>query len=287
MAINFEDAVDEILTGKKKSHTEASLASRIKSRMTEEINVKEILSEKEVEEPTEKKAEKKADDTSIKKRISDKEEENEIEDDSEKNDQDKSDQDKKSNAEMKKKMKKEYLENLKRDDVLQNEFEDCIYKTTKDPEGPEVFRIYMRINSENVNIKRFGRSEILQYGDLNSILSKYGSSKETLIDIQSEAGVMDAIDAASTPTGDANAAETKDKKSVDSFKFVLKRISEASSSFEIICASKKNDSANTASAVVSSLGMITNFDTRQQALDYVDLQYSTLILKDIGASEGV
>lgn len=282
MAINFEDAVDEILTGKKKSHTEASLASRIKSRMTEEINVKEILSEKEEEKPVEKKA----DDASIKKRISDKEEENEIEDDSNKNDKD-DEQEKKSNAEMKRKMKKEYLENLKRDDVLQNEFEDCIYKTTKDPEGPEVFRVYMRVNSENVNIKRFGRSEILQYGDLNSILSKYGSSKETLIDIQSEAGVMDAIDAASTPTGDANAAETKDKKSVDSFKFVLKRISEASSSFEIICASKKNDSSNTASAVVSSLGMVTNFDTRQQALDYVDLQYSTLILKDIGASEGV
>ena len=282
MAINFEDAVDEILTGKKKSHTEASLASRIKSRMTEEINVKEILSEKEEEKPVEKKA----DDASIKKRISDKEEENEIEDDSNKNDKD-DEQEKKSNAEMKKKMKKEYLENLKRDDVLQNEFEDCIYKTTKDPEGPEVFRVYMRVNSENVNIKRFGRSEILQYGDLNSILSKYGSSKEVLIDIQSEAGVMDAIDAASTLTGDAGVAETKDKKSIDSFKFVLKRISEASSSFEIICASKKNDSSNTASAVVSSLGMVTNFDTRQQALDYVDLQYSTLILKDIGASEGV
>lgn len=284
MAISFEDAVDEILTGKKKSHTEASLANRIKSRMTEETNVKDILSEKS-ETEQEKPVEKKADDSSIKKRISDKEEENDIEDDLD-SDKKKGDEEKKASAELKKKQKKEYLENLKRDDVLLSEFEDCIYKTTKDPEGPEVLRVYMRVNSENVNIKRFGRSEILQFGDLNSILSKYGTSKETLIDVVGETNVDNAIAAASTPTNDSNATPQENKKNIDSFKFILKRISEASSTFEIICASRKNENAGTASAVVSSLGMVTNFDTRQQALDYVDLQYSTLILKDIGASAG-
>ena len=275
MSISFEDAVDEILTGKKKTHTEASLAQRLKEHADEKIDIKKILHEDD--EP------QKGDEQSLKKRIQDKEQEDEV-DDSEEEDETSEDKAKKkereAQLELAKKKKKEFIENLEKDDVILTRFKDVKYKLSKDPEGDEVLRTYVRIDSKNVDIKRFGSSEILQYGKLEDILGSYGYSLDDLAGPEKAPPSVDgalAQSAEQPPT----APEQPEGKKVNSFIFVIKKINDQNSGAEILCASKSTANSENAGATVTIFGKTTSFDDRRTALDSTDLQYQQLVLTNI------
>lgn len=284
MSISFEDAVDEILTGKKKTHTEASLAQRLKEHAEEKIDIKKILHEDD--DP------QKGDEQSLKKRIQDKEQEDEIDDNTDDDSEDKEPKDVKAKkkereaqVELEKKKRREFIENLEKDDVILSRFKDVKYKLSKDPEGEEVLRTYVRIDSKNVDIKRFGSSEILQYGKLEDILGSYGYS---LDDLAGPEKAQPSVEGALAQASDQPPAapEQPEGKKVNSFLFVIKKINDQNSGAEILCASKSTVNSDNAGATVTIFGKTTSFDDRRTALDSTDLQYQQLVLTNItGKSE--
>ncbi len=287
MELTFEDAVDEILTGKRRTRTEASLHERLKTQV-DETDVNKILSE---EEPKKNRDEEDLGSSQdMKDRMSDKEEEVDIDDDEE--DAEDKDEEEKNKQEKVKKEKKEFLENLKRDNVLKDDFPGLKYKVTKNLQDldREVLRTYVRINSKNINIKRFGLSEIVQFGDLKSILAKYSLSIDELsassVPDQGDGSDVDsAMQQAASPTGMAQ-PKPENSKVYDSLKIILKRVSDQTSSLKLVLAFSKNDIDGTISTTVLSPAGIRPYDSLENALTFIDQQYQSMILADISNNPG-